>query len=164
MHLKHSTVVFFGSASHQALEVAFALHVSPTLGVNQALQVFYDSSMSLLCTLIKPLKYLTVFTLSSRVASSSHMNMVFGCCWKAETVHMWLTPSSIALCKANDLCDPSIIIITWRNKKSHRRLKNRFSNCASQEKNTILYTVFINLTENRNSDIFYVRQKEKTNK
>lgn len=34
------------------------------------------------------LKYLTVLTLSSRVASSSQIIKVRGCCWKAETVHM----------------------------------------------------------------------------
>uniref|UniRef100_A0A8C0MA56 E3 ubiquitin-protein ligase RNF14 n=2 Tax=Boreoeutheria TaxID=1437010 RepID=A0A8C0MA56_CANLF len=50
-----------------------------------------------------PLKYLTVFTFSSRVASSSHTNTVRGCCWKADTVHMWLTPSSMALYRAKAL-------------------------------------------------------------
>ena len=72
------------------------------------------SSMSLLCKSIKPLKYLTVFTLSSIVASSSQTNMVCACCWNAETVHMWFTPSSIALCKANALWTPVIKIITWK--------------------------------------------------
>lgn len=60
-----------------------------------------------------PLKYLTVFTFSSRVASSSHTNTVRGCCWKADTVHMWLTPSSMALYRANALCAPVMRIITW---------------------------------------------------
>ena len=44
----------------------------------------------------KSLKYFTVLTRSSKVASSSQMKRVDGWCWKAETVHMWLTPSSIA--------------------------------------------------------------------
>ena len=33
-------------------------------------------------------------------ATSSTMIMVLGCCWKADTVHMWHTPSSIA-CQVN---------------------------------------------------------------
>lgn len=59
-----------------------------------------------------PLKYFTVFTLSSSMASSSHTNTVLGCCWKADTVHMWLTPSSMALYKAKALWAPVIRIIT----------------------------------------------------
>lgn len=59
-----------------------------------------------------PLKYLTVLTLSSSVASSSHTNTVLGCCWKADTVHMWLTPSSMALYRAKALWAPVIRIIT----------------------------------------------------
>lgn len=59
-----------------------------------------------------PLKYFTVLTLSSSVASSSHTNTVLGCCWKADTVHMWLTPSSMALYKAKALWAPVIRIIT----------------------------------------------------
>ena len=73
------------------------------------------SSTSLLWTSIKPLKYLTVLTLSSLVAGSSQTKMVEGCCWKAETVHMWLTPSSMALWRANALWAPVIRIITLRN-------------------------------------------------
>lgn len=60
------------------------------------------------------LKYFTVFTRSSDVASSSQSMIVRACCWKAETVHMWFTPSSIALYRANALWDPKIIIITWK--------------------------------------------------
>lgn len=59
-----------------------------------------------------PLKYFTVLTLSSSVASSSHTNTVLGCCWKADTVHMWLTPSSMALYRAKALWAPVIRIIT----------------------------------------------------
>ena len=58
------------------------------------------------------LKYLTVLTLSSRVASSSHTIRVLLCIWKAETVHMWHTPSSIALYSAMDLLAPVINTIT----------------------------------------------------
>lgn len=61
-----------------------------------------------------PLKYFTVLTRSSSVASSSHTKMVWGCCWKADTVHMWFTPSSMALYRANALWAPVIRIITWR--------------------------------------------------
>lgn len=61
---------------------------------------------------LAPLKYLTVFTFSSRVASSSHTNTVRGCCWKADTVHMWLTPSSMALYRAKALWAPVMRIIT----------------------------------------------------
>lgn len=60
-----------------------------------------------------PLKYFTVFTFSSRVASSSHTNTVRGCCWKADTVHIWFTPSSMALYRANALWAPVMRIITW---------------------------------------------------
>lgn len=66
---------------------------------------------------MSPLKYLTVRTRSSIVASSSHKKIVCGCCWKAETVHMWLTPSSIALCKARALWAPVIRIITCKKYK-----------------------------------------------
>lgn len=59
-----------------------------------------------------PLKYFTVLTLSSSVASSSHTNTVLGCCWKADTVHMWFTPSSMALYRAKALWAPVIRIIT----------------------------------------------------
>ena len=48
----------------------------------------------------RPSKYLTVFTRSSRVASSSQTTMLFGCIWIAETVNMWLTPSSMHLARA----------------------------------------------------------------
>ena len=58
------------------------------------------------------LKYLTVFTFSSSVASSSQIRRARGCCWTAETVHIWLTPSSTALYKAKALCAPVINIIT----------------------------------------------------
>lgn len=47
------------------------------------------------------------------VASSSHMKTVRGCCWNADTVHMWFTPSSMALYKANALCTPVMRIMTW---------------------------------------------------
>lgn len=60
------------------------------------------------------LKYLTVFTRSSSVASSSQIMIVLGCCWNALTVHMWLTPSSMALYRANDLWAPVIRIITCK--------------------------------------------------
>lgn len=40
---------------------------------------FESSSTNLLWISIKPLKYLTVFTLSSKVASSSQTNVAFGC-------------------------------------------------------------------------------------
>lgn len=63
--------------------------------------------------LVSPLKYFTVLTRSSRVASSSHTNTVCGCCWNADTVHIWFTPSSIALYKANALCAPVMRIMTW---------------------------------------------------
>ena len=66
------------------------------------------SPISLLWRPMSPLKYLTVFTLSSSVAFSSQMNIVFGCSWKPLTGHMWLIPSSIAWCRANALCDPVI--------------------------------------------------------
>ena len=58
------------------------------------------SWFKLSCTDHMSLKYLTVLTLSSRVAS--HTILVFLCCWKADTVHMWLTPSSMALYSAQD--------------------------------------------------------------
>lgn len=38
------------------------------------------------------LKYLTVFTFNSRVASLAAHKHCAGCCWKADTVHMWFTP------------------------------------------------------------------------
>lgn len=57
-------------------------------------------------------KYLTVLTRNSSVASSSQIIIVFGCCCNALTVHIWFTPSSIALCNANDLCVPVTNIIT----------------------------------------------------
>lgn len=63
---------------------------------------------------VPTLKYLTVLTLSSKVASSSHIMRVWGCCWKADTVHMWLTPSSMALYRAKDLWVPVIKIITQK--------------------------------------------------
>lgn len=71
---------------------------------------------SLNCSLVdivSPLKYFTVLTRSSNVASSSHTKTVCGCCWNADTVHMWFTPSSIALYKANALCAPVMRIMTW---------------------------------------------------
>ena len=40
--------------------------------------------------------YIFSLTLSSKVAFSSATMIVLGCCWKADTVHMWFTPSSIA--------------------------------------------------------------------
>jgi len=73
-----------------------------------------SSSTSLLCSDINPLKYLTVLTFSSSVASSSQTKMVRGCIWNADTVHMWLTPSSMALFSARALCAPVIRIITWK--------------------------------------------------
>lgn len=66
------------------------------------------------CDLVSPLKYFTVLTRSSRVASSSHTKTVCGCCWNADTVHMWFTPSSIALYKAKALCAPVMRIMTWK--------------------------------------------------
>ena len=84
-----------------------------------------------------PLKYLTVFTFNSRVASSSHTNTVRGCCWKADTVHMWFTPSSMALYRANALWAPVMRIITWgsENKpvmeeKEQRNWKSRHLNSS----------------------------------
>merc|ERR1719370_1649195 len=62
----------------------------------------------------RSLKYLYVLTLSSRVAFSSHTMMVLGCCWKALTVHMWLTPSSMALYRAKALWAPVMRIMTSR--------------------------------------------------
>lgn len=59
------------------------------------------------------LKYLTVLTRSSSVASSSHTIIVLRCIWSALTVHIWLTPSSIALYRANDLRAPVTKIITF---------------------------------------------------
>lgn len=71
------------------------------------------SSTSLLWTSIKPWKYLTVRTLNSIVASSSTTKVVCGCCWKADTVHMWFTPSSIACRRACAFFTPLIKIRTW---------------------------------------------------
>lgn len=68
-----------------------------------------------------PWKYFTVLTRSSKVASSSHTKTACGCCWKAETVHMWFTPSSMALYKANALCAPVMRIMTWEMKKHELR-------------------------------------------
>lgn len=72
-----------------------------------------------------PLKYFTVLTLSSSVASSSHTNTVLGCCWKADTVHMWLTPSSMALYKAKALWAPVMRIITWTPRDRGWQLRSR---------------------------------------
>lgn len=77
------------------------------------IQISY-SPMSLLWTCISPLKYLTVFTLSSSVASSSQTKMAAGCIWKALTVHKWLMPSSMAMWRASALATLVIRIMTSR--------------------------------------------------
>jgi len=78
-----------------------------------------SSSISLLCNDMRPLKYLTVLTLSSSVASSSQTKIVCGCIWNADTVHIWLTPSSMALFNANALWAPVIRIITCDKKSQY---------------------------------------------
>lgn len=61
------------------------------------------------------LKYLTVFTWSSAVASSSTTMSAHGCSWSAESVQRWLTPSSIALESASALRCPVTTTITSRD-------------------------------------------------
>ena len=77
-------------------------------------KILDQSSISLSWVRERFLKYLTVLTLSSSVASSSHMKMLLGCNWNADTVHMWFTPSSMALCNANALWAPVMRIMTSR--------------------------------------------------
>jgi len=83
---------------------------------------FIHSKLHMLCDLVPPLKYFTVLTRSSRVASSSHTKTVCGCCWNADTVHMWFTPSSIALYRANALWAPVMRIMTWEKKSNESRV------------------------------------------
>lgn len=63
---------------------------------------------------MSPLKYFTVFTRSSMVASSSQTMQARGCCWIAETVHMCETPSSMHFASAMDLAMPIMMIKTSR--------------------------------------------------
>lgn len=92
--------------------------------------------------LVSPWKYFTVLTRSSRVASSSHTKTVCGCCWNADTVHMWLTPSSIALYKANALCAPVMRIMTWEEMKKWGNVSCGLCNGAKRNLQLVLLFFF----------------------
>ena len=102
--LKYSAV----SPSVHLTEAHPRIHLTPKGGSWHLSRTAVDEIIELDLTL----KYLTVLTLSSMVASSSQSMRVRGCCWKADTVHMWFTPSSIAMCNARALWDPVISTIT----------------------------------------------------
>jgi hypothetical protein len=61
---------------------------------------------------ISDIQTLTVLTFNSKVASSSATMIDRGCCCKHERVHMWLTPPSIAFCKATALLAPVAMMTT----------------------------------------------------
>lgn len=76
-----------------------------------------------------PWKYFTVLTRSSSVASSSTTKIAFGCCWQADTVHMWLTPSSMTLYRASALCAPVMRIKTWERNYGKATIVIKHTGC-----------------------------------